>query len=232
MDEKIGWGVYALYSLIAAILLLIAGGAAASGAKTRTPGKLQTAFEVMLDGLRGVFADAIGPGGVQYLPIVLTLFLYILFCNLLGLVPFFRSATSNAGTTIGLGLFVFVFIQYVGIKHNGLGGYLKHFLGPVLALAPLLFIIEIVGEIAKPFSLGMRLYGNIYGEDIINGLLTNLGNGLFHIPLQVPVYFLQLFTSVIQAFIFAMLTCAYINTFTSHSHDEHGHGEEHIELPA
>ncbi len=229
MDEKVSWIVYAVYGLIAAILLLIAGGAAASGAKTRTPSKLQAAFEVMLDGLRGVFSDAIGPGGVQYLPIVLTLFLYILFCNLLGLVPAFRSATSNAGTTIGLGLFVFVFIQYVGIKHNGLGGYLKHFLGPVLALAPLLFIIEIVGEVAKPFSLGMRLYGNIYGEDIINGLLTGLGAHLFFVPLQVPVYFLQLFTSVIQAFIFAMLTCAYINTFTSHSHDDE---HAHVELPA
>jgi len=232
MGEKISWTIYAVNGLIAAIILLILGAKAASGAKTRTPGKLQTAFEVMMDGLRGVFADAIGPGGLQYLPVVFTLFLYILFCNLLGLIPAFRSATSNAGTTIGLGLVVFLLVQYIGIKHNGVVGYFKHFLGPVLALAPLLLIIELVGEIAKPFSLGMRLYGNIYGEDIINELLVNLGKHAFYIPLQLPVYFLQLFTSVIQAFIFAMLTCAYINTFTSHSHEEHGHGEEHIEIPA
>jgi F-type H+-transporting ATPase subunit a len=153
-------------------------------------------------------------------------------CWGLGLVPAFRSATSNAGTTIGLGLFVFGFIQYIGIKHNGPVGYFKHFLGPVAALAPLLLIIEIVGEVAKPFSLGMRLYGNIYGEDIINGLLVKLGTGLFHLPLQTPVYLMQLFTSVIQAFIFAMLTCAYINMFTSHGHDEEGHSVEHVELPA
>lgn len=229
-EHHLDWKVYAGFGLVAAVLLLILSVLATSNAKTRTPGKLQTAFEIMLDGLRGVFSDAMGPGGVQYLPIVLTLFLYILFCNLLGIVPAFRSATSNAGTTIGLGLFVFGFIQYIGVKHNGLGGYLKHFLGPVLALAPLLFIIEIVGEIAKPFSLGMRLYGNIYGEDIINELLLGLGHK-YLIPLQLPVYLLQLFTSVIQAFIFAMLTCAYINTFTSHSED-HDHEEDHVQVPA
>ena len=214
------WWVYALYGLIAGVILIVIGMAAGSKPDARHPGGLQNFMEMVLDGLREQFSGALGDGGQQYLPLVLTLFLYIVVSNLLGLVPAFKSATAATSTTIALGLFVFVFVQYVGIKHNGFVSYIKHFFGPVLFLAPLLFVIELVGEVAKPFSLGMRLFGNIYGEDIINDLLTKGGSNLFFIPFQVPIYLLQIFTDLVQAYIFAILTCSYISIFTSSHHQD------------
>ena len=214
------WWVYAFYGLIAGIVLIVIGMAAGSKPNARHPKGLQNFMEYLLDLLREQFSGALGEGGQQYLPLVLTLFLYILVSNLLGLVPAFHSATAATSTTIALGLFVFVFVQYVGIKHNGFVNYIKHFFGPVLFLAPLLFVIELVGEVAKPFSLGMRLFGNIYGEDIINDLLTKGGSHLFFIPFQVPIYLLQTFTDLVQAYIFAILTCSYISIFTSSHHQD------------
>ncbi len=219
------WWVYTFYGLLSGVIVLVIFLAAGQGAKTRNPSRFQSLMEWMLDGMRSLFSGAIGEGGQQYLPVILTLFFYVLVSNLLGLIPLFRSPTASTSTTIALGLFVFVFVQYVGIKHNGLGGYLRHFLGPVLALAPLLLIIELVGEIAKPFSLGMRLFGNVYGEDIINDLLTKAGSHAFFIPFQIPVYALQIFTDLIQAYIFAVLAASYIATFTS------GHHQDEIDIP-
>ncbi len=214
------WWVYAFYGLIAGIVLIAIGLAAGSKPDTRHPKGLQNFMELVLDWLREQFSGALGEGGQGYLPLVMTLFLYIVVSNLLGLLPAFKSATAATSTTIALGLFVFVFVQYVGIKHNGFVNYIKHFFGPVLFLAPLLFVIELVGEVAKPFSLGMRLFGNIYGEDIINDLLTKGGSNLFFIPFQVPIYLLQIFTDLVQAYIFAILTCSYISIFTSSHHQD------------
>ena len=214
------WWVYTLYGLISGIILIVIGMAAGSKPDTRHPKGLQNFMEYILDWLREQFSGALGEGGQQYLPLVMTLFLYIVVSNLLGLLPAFKSATAATSTTIALGLFVFVFVQYVGIKHNGFVNYIKHFFGPVLFLAPLLFVIELVGEVAKPFSLGMRLFGNIYGEDIINDLLTQGGTHLFFIPFQVPIYLLQIFTDLVQAYIFAILTCSYISIFTSSHHQD------------
>ncbi len=214
------WWVYTLYGLIAGVVLIAIGAAAGAKTETRHPKGLQNFMEYILDWLREQFSGALGEGGQQYLPLVLTLFLYIVVSNLLGLVPAFKSATAATSTTIALGLFVFVFVQYVGIKHNGFVNYIKHFFGPVLFLAPLLFVIELVGEIAKPFSLGMRLFGNIYGEDIINDLLTRGGTHLYFIPFQLPIYLLQIFTDLVQAYIFAILTCSYISIFTSSHHQD------------
>ena len=218
--ELLDWWVYALFGLIAGIILVAIALAAGAKPDARHPKGLQNFMELVLDWLREQFSGALGEGGQGYLPLVMTLFLYIVVSNLLGLVPAFKSATAATSTTIALGLFVFVFVQYVGIKHNGFVNYIKHFFGPVLFLAPLLFVIELVGEIAKPFSLGMRLFGNIYGEDIINELLTKGGTSLFFIPFQVPIYLLQIFTDLVQAYIFAILTCSYISIFTSSHHQD------------
>ena len=181
--------------------------------------------------LRDAFMSALGSGGERHLPLIFGLFWYVLFCNLLELIPLFKAPTSNPSTTIGLGIIVFVYTQYVGITSKGIGPYLKHFLGPLLILAPLFFVIEILGEFVKPFSLGMRLFGNIYAEDIMNDLAAGAGQQYF-IPFQVIVYFLQIFTGVIQAFIFALLSSAYIGLMAETHHDDgdeahpHSHKED------
>jgi len=218
--------VYIINSLIVMAILLGVGMSAAANAK-KIPGALQNATEMVIDGLTGLFRDALGPNGQKQLPLAITLFLFILLSNVIGQVPFFKSPTANPSTTVGLGVMVFLYVQYLGIRHNGLLGYLKHFAGPMLILAPLMFVIEIISEIAKPFSLGMRLFGNIYAEDIINDMASKGGASIPFIPLptQFPVYFLQLFTDVVQAVIFALLTCAYISLMTpDHDHEDDSHG--------
>jgi F-type H+-transporting ATPase subunit a len=218
------WVVYAFYGLIAGLLLIGIAVVISKTATARNPGRFQIAVELLMDNLRDLLSASLGEGAAPHLPLVLSLFLYVLVCDILGQVPFFHSATASTSCALGLGLISFVYVQYIGIKMNGLLGYLKHFLGPVLILFPLFLPIEIIGEIAKPFSLGMRLFGNIYGEDVINALAFNAGHKYF-IPGQLPIYFLQLFTDIIQAVIFALLTSAYISVFTS------SHHQENIDIP-
>lgn len=222
--ELLKWYVYAFYVVLTSILLL-AFGAYVVSRRSKVPGRLQITIELMMQYLRDTFLGALGHGGERHLPLIFGLFWYIIFCNLLGLVPLFKSATSNPSTTIALGIIVFFYTQYVGIKSKGIGNYLKHFLGPLLILAPLFLIIEILGEFVKPFSLGMRLFGNIYAEDKMNDMAAQAGQN-FYVPFQVIVYFLQIFTGVIQAFIFSLLSCAYIGLMAEH-HDDNGDSYEH-----
>lgn len=222
--ELLDWKVYALYIVLTSVILIVFGISVVSR-RDKVPGRLQITIEMMMQYLRDTFMGALGHGGERHLPLIFGLFWYILFCDMLGLIPGFKAATANPSTTIGLGIIVFVYSQYVGIKSKGLGNYLKHFLGPLLVLAPLFFVIEILGEFVKPFSLGMRLFGNIYAEDIMNDLAAGAGQK-YYIPFQIIVYFLQIFTGVIQAFIFSLLSCAYIGLMAEH-HDDNGDSYEH-----
>lgn len=225
--DLLPWPVYAFYIFLTSVIVLLVCVLAARP-RARVPGRLQAGMEMTLEGLRGIFMGAMGSGGERHLPLIFGLFFYILFCNLLELLPGFRAATSNPSTTIGLGIIVFFYTQYIGITVKGLKEYLKHFVGPLLILAPLFIVIEILGEFIKPFSLGMRLFGNIYAEDQMNTLAAIAipvgphGHPYFAVPLQLIVYPLQIFTGVIQAFIFAMLTCAYIGIMSEKHHDEDG----------
>jgi F-type H+-transporting ATPase subunit a len=241
------WIVYVFYGAIACVILTVIGVVINATASARYPSRFQIFMELILDNVRDLLSASLGEGGESHLPLVITLFLFILVCDVLGQIPLFKSATSSTSTTLGLGLISFCYVQFVGIKSNGLWGYLKHFGGPAsdlkapsgngtgvpgyikyllgLVLMLALFLpIEIIGEFAKPFSLGMRLFGNIYGEDVINGLATTAGQKFF-IPVQFVVYFLQLFTDLIQAVIFSLLTSAYISVFTS------SHHQTNIDIP-
>lgn len=227
------WYIYLINAVITALVLLVIGRMATRQASIKKPGRLQGFFEWSIASLSDMFRGALGPDGERHLPLVLALFFYILFCNLTGLIPsiagfkgdgtlgeaFIVSPTAATSTTVALALIVFFYVEYVGIRTKGLGGYLKHFLGPVPFLFWLFLPIEIIGELVKPFSLSMRLFGNIYGEDVINGLALGAGSHIF-IPIQVIINILQTFTDVVQAFIFALLTCAYIAIMSETHHDE------------
>ncbi len=230
--DLLDWKVYAFYIVLTSVIVILFGMAAVRS-RSKVPGRLQITVEMMMEYLRSTFMSALGEGGERHLPLIFTLFWYILFCDLLELIPMFRAATANPSTTIGLGIIVFVYTQYVGITSKGIGPYLKHFLGPLLILAPLFLVIEVLGEFVKPFSLGMRLFGNIYAEDIMNDLAAGAGQK-YYIPFQIIVYFLQIFTGAIQAFIFSLLSCAYIGLMAETHHDEgetgdHGHGHQTVD---
>ena len=179
------------------------------------PGIVQQAVELAVSGITKFMGDIIGPGARRFFPLIGTLFFYILACNLLGLIPGFMSPTSNINVTAGCGIIVFIYYNYQGFKAHGFWKYLGHFAGPSLVIAPLLFVIEIISHLARPFSLSVRLFGNIFAEELI---ITRL-NEIFPFLMTIPVMALAIFASTIQAFIFIVLTMVYIGGAVEHSHD-------------
>lgn len=198
--------------------------------RVEDPGNTQQAIEVLYEALSGFMKDIIGTGASRYFPIIGSLFLFILCGNLIGLVPGFMSPTSNINVTAGLSIIVFLYYNAQGMKAHGFWKYMAHFAGPSLAIAPLLFVIEIISHMARPFSLSVRLFGNIFAEELIIGTL----NGLFPFLISLPVMALALFAGTLQAFIFVVLTMVYLGGAVEHAHaDEahHGHPGEIVESP-
>jgi F-type H+-transporting ATPase subunit a len=185
------------------------------------PTRMQHLLEVAMDAIQGLMKEVIGRDTRKYVPLIGTLAIYILICNILGQIPGFISPTSNLNITASCAICVFFYYNYQGIRKHGLLKYLKHFAGPVWWLAWLLFPIEIVSHFARPFSLSMRLFGNIFAEELIIGSLNKY---VFPFLASLPVMFLGLFASAIQAFIFILLTMVYISGAVEEGHEE-GHDE-------
>jgi len=179
-------------------------------------------FELLTEFVFGLCKQELGHNAARFFPLLGALFIYILTCNLMGLVPGFIPATSHIETNIGLALIVFAVYNIQGFAANGLG-YIKHFLGPVMWLAPLMLVIELIGHVARPVSLSVRLFGNMFGDHTVLSIFMHglpeqthpiLGYGI-------PVIFLGLgtFVCVVQAFVFTLLTIVYIKLATGH--EEH-----------
>jgi F-type H+-transporting ATPase subunit a len=185
-----------------------------------SPTTKQQTFEVGVEALRDMLKDLIGPKGLQHFPVIATFALLILVSNLMGFIPGLISATANLNITLALAITSFLYYNYIGIKENGIVGYLKHFMGPVALLAPLMFLIELVSHFARILSLSLRLFGNIYGEEQVSGVISGLA------PWGVPILLmpLALLASFLQTFIFIVLSMLYIAEMTHHE-DDHGHGE-------
>ena len=207
----------------------------------RRPRGLQTVWEMYYGFLRSFCVEQIGPGAEKYIPLLGSLLIYILVMNLFGLIPGFITPTMSLNMTVALALVVFVSVQYFGFKEQG-WGYLKHFIGepagegPVMMalyvlMIPLMLIVHIIGELAKPLSLSIRLFGNMFGEETAIVRMIAMGAMVFavtYVPL--PVQFinvmLHLIIAPIQAYVFFMLTAAYIQMATTHEggyHDAAAH---------
>jgi F-type H+-transporting ATPase subunit a len=209
--EKVGLGDFAhhninvIYSWLVMLILIVAGKLAVGTVKL-IPSGGQNFFEIVLGGFEDFMVDVMGEHGRPYFPLICTLFLYILLMNWMGLIPGMASPTADINTPLSMALPVFMLTHIVGIKHHG-GHYLKHFLGPVWWLAPLMFIIEVISHFSRILSLTFRLFGNILGEDLVGAILILLA-GAYFAPL--PMMMLGLFTSFVQAFIFSLLSMLYI----------------------
>lgn len=162
-------------------------------------------FDIIVEQLYKLAENILGKDAKHYLPIVGAIFLFVFVNNIFGLLPGFLPATDNVNTTLAIGLFAFIYYNYQGLKHGGLA-YLKHFLGPAWYLAWLILPIEIISHIVRPFTLALRLRGNITGDHTVLSVFTEM------VPYGVPVfaYALGLMVCFIQAFIFVMLTMVYI----------------------
>jgi F-type H+-transporting ATPase subunit a len=196
-------------TLVVMVLLLLLGLLLARKVRVGRPSKPQLVMEMTINWLGGLAREIIGEGGARYLPLILTLFFFVLFANLIGMVPGFISPTSNLNTNFGLALIVFVATPFVGIREIGLKAFLKHRAGPITALAPVMFILETIGEFSRPLSLTLRLFGNIRGEEILVMMLNKIASMIYYIPITVVILPLTLVTSLVQAFIFALLPTIY-----------------------
>ena len=174
--------------------------------RVEQPGSLQLVLEAAVGGLIGMLKENVGEKGRPFLGLVGTLGLFILVSNLLGLIPFFSSPTVNLNMPVGCALVSFIYYNYQGIKEQGLVHYLAHFLGPVLPLAVVMLPIEIISHISRVLSLSIRLFGNIFGEELVVLVLASL------IPFVVPVPMMLfgVFGSLLQSFVFIMLTMIYL----------------------
>jgi F-type H+-transporting ATPase subunit a len=176
------------------------------------PTFIQQTLETYFKFIENLAKDMIGHGYERYFPLVGTLGLFILFANLMGLIPIFKSPTSSMNVTFACAITIFVYYHAQGIREQGLLKYLKHFTGPVWWLAWLFIPVEIIGHLSRPLSLSVRLFGNIFGEDTIILILFMLVP--FFVPL--PLMCLAIFTSLVQTLVFVMLSCVYIAGAVAH----------------
>ena len=188
------------------------------------PGKLQILLEDGVGVVTGLLDEWIGPKGRRFLPLVATLGLFILLGNYMGLVPGLMAPTSNINVTVGCAITTWVYYHYQGFRKQGVVNYLKHFAVPPGApvwMAPLMLIIELISHSSRLLSLSLRLFGNIYGEELVILILASIIP--FIVPL--PMMFLGLITGGLQAFIFVLLSIIYLQAAVAveHEHDAHGH---------
>jgi F-type H+-transporting ATPase subunit a len=193
------------------------------------PGKFQIVLEDVVGLFVSLLKENIGPKGPQYLPLIGTIGIYIFLCNMLSKVPGFMSPTANINVTLGCALTVWLYYHAMGVKAQGIVAYVKHFAvppGSPVALAPLMLIIEIISHLSRVLSLSLRLFGNIFGEEMVVLILGSLIP--FIVPL--PMMILGIVTGTLQAFIFVLLTMIYLAAavHTEHDHEDGDHRDEAV----
>lgn len=192
------------------------------------PGRAQYVAELLAGGLDDFIRGVLGPSGRSFTPFIGTLFIYILFMNVSGIIPMLKSSTSSWSTTLALALCVFFYLQYTSIRALGFGGYVYHLLGRpkgIIAMSvfipALMLFIEIITQFVRPLSLSLRLRSNIWGDDMLLAVLS--GFGLTGIPLLVFNMLLAILASVVQAAVFCLLTTIYFALALEGAEEGHGH---------
>jgi F-type H+-transporting ATPase subunit a len=217
--EAVGLGHFAhayphvTYTWLIMILLIGASLLAVRTVKL-VPAGGQNFFEMVISGIENFQVDVMGEHGRKVFPLIATLGLFIFTSNIMGLIPGFYSPTASINTTLSCALIVFFTTHIIGVQAHGFK-YIKQFLGPIWWMAPLMLPIEIIGHLSRILSLTLRLFGNIMGEDLVLAILLLLA-GKFLAPL--PMMFLAIFTSFVQAFIFALLSMMYIAAAMEEGH--------------
>ena len=206
----------AIMTLLLVVLMAVLFPLAARRFNRERPGGVQNFLELLVDFLRGLVAETIGgPEAKNFLAVIGTLFVFIAMGNLFGIFFFLQPPTGALSTTAALAVVAFLYFNMHGIREHGVRGYLKHFMGPMLLIAPLFFVIEIIGTVARILSLSLRLFMNIFGEHTT----TNVFASLVPIVVPWPMMALGIFTALLQAYVFALLTAVYVSGAVAH--EEH-----------
>ncbi len=223
-ETAIPW--YTVMFVIACILSVVIIWIFKGKLSEEEPGYGQQTLEVGVLAVRGMIEDIIGPHGLKYFPVVMTFAVLILVSNLMGVFPLFMSPTAAVSVTFALGLSSFLYYNGIGIKENGILGHLKHLAGPIWWISWLIFPIELISNFIRPFSLGIRLFGNLFADEKVVHTVAHLAPPwtwiapLFLLPLSI-------FVAFIQTFVFILLSQLYLSEVSHAPHEGHGHDEEH-----
>ena len=201
------------YSWLAMAILIGLSLVARFTLKKSAPTGVQNLFEVIVGGLENFVEEIMGPEGKHYLTLIGSLFLFILVCNLQGLIPGFDSPTANINTTLALALVAFTATHYIGVKRHGIS-YVKHFMGPMWMLAPLMLPIELISHFARVMSLTFRLFGNMVAKHKLLLVLALLAPYIA----PVPILGLGLLVAFVQAGVFTLLTMLYLSGSIEEAH--------------
>ena len=204
---------HVIYSWVVMVFLIVAGGLAVKSI-SMIPSKGQNFWEIVIDGMEEFMVDITGDEGRWFFPLIATVFIYIAACNLSGLLPGFYPPTASLNTTASCALVVVTFTHIIGLKYHG-AAYIKHFLGPIWWMSPIIFPIEVIGHLARILSLSFRLFGNMMGHELVLGILFMLA-GAFFAPL--PIMAMGIFVALVQAFVFFLLAIMYFTGAMEHAH--------------
>lgn len=208
------WANFLVMELLVVLCIVILFAMLRPKLSAENPGRLQHIFELVYQFVRGESEDQIGHDGPKYAGYFGTLFIFILFMNLIGVVPGLESPTMSPAVPLGCAAATFLYYNAMGIRANGVGRYLAHFAGPMPMLAPLMIPIEIISHLARPLSLTIRLFANMFaGEQVTIQFLT-----LTYILIPAAFMGLHVFVSLLQAYIFMLMTMMYVAGAVAHEH--------------
>jgi F-type H+-transporting ATPase subunit a len=208
------WSTSLSMEILVAAIIVVLFAILRSQLSMDRPGKLQHSFEVIYDFLHKQSEESVGHDGPKYLSLFGSIFIFVLFCNLIGIIPTFESPTMFPEVPAGLAMLVFCYYNLMGIVANGVGRYLAHFAGPIWWMAPLMIPIELVSHMARPLSLTIRLFANMYAGERVTVVFL----GLTYIIAPAVFMGLHVVVSFLQAYIFALMTMMYVGSAVAHEH--------------
>lgn len=205
---------YVAMEILVLLLILVGALVVRRGLSVDNPGRSQHVAEVVVEFTQGMADEIIGDGGRRYVAMLGTLGIFILLCNLLGLVPTLQTPTAHYEVTLGCAVAAFLYYNFHGFRHHGVVGYLKHLCGPMLYIAFMMFPIEVFSNFFRLLSLTVRLWANMLVGGILEGIFTGL------VPIAIPALFMALhvFVSFMQAYIFMLLPAVYLSFAVSEEH--------------
>jgi F-type H+-transporting ATPase subunit a len=230
-ETAIPW--YTIMFVIACILTMVVIWIFKGKLSEDDPKPGQLTLEAGFLALRDLVTSVIGEHGLKYFPVIATFGVLILISNLMGLFPLFMSPTAHVSVTFALGITSFIYYNYVGIRENGLRGHIAHFAGPKLSgllvvITGLIFIIELFSNLIRPMTLGIRLFGNMFADEQVAVIISNLFPPFTQFLLPIVLLPLAVFIALVQAFVFTLLSTIYISE-VSHAPHDHDHGGVHSE---